>query len=149
MVAIDRSASIACDRKRRGNDVDESYAGGVGEPMDDALPTAEPPDEFDVYEFVVLRRPEHPPVLDDEAADLLQLQHLGHLEKMRAAGFLKVAGPLQDQPDESVRGIALYQVGSIAEARRLAESDPAVRVGHLAVDVMHWYTRKGALRFEG
>jgi uncharacterized protein YciI len=109
--------------------------------------TAEPPEEFDVYELVVLRRPADLPTIDDATADLLQRQHLGHFANMKEAGYLKVAGPLVDQPDESWRGICLYQVGSLAEARRLAESDPAVRAGRFSIDVMNWFTQRGALRF--
>jgi uncharacterized protein YciI len=66
---------------------------------------------------------------------------------MKDAGHLKVAGPIGDQPDEGWRGLCFYQVGSLDEARRFAESDPAVRAGRLVVDVMHWYTKKGAVRF--
>jgi len=66
---------------------------------------------------------------------------------MKEAGYLKVAGPLGDQPDDSWRGICLYQVGSLGEARRLAETDPAVRAGRLTIEVMHWYTAKGACAF--
>ena len=43
----------------------------------------------------------------------------------------------------------MYQVGSLSEARRLAESDPAVRAGRLRVEVMNWYTEKGAICFPG
>jgi uncharacterized protein len=114
---------------------------------DDEPRTAEPPDEFDVYELVVLRRPKDAPVIDDAAAELLQRQHLGHFASMKEAGFLKVSGPLDNQPDESWRGICLYQVGSLDEARRLAESDPAVRAGRFSIDVMNWYTKRGALSF--
>jgi uncharacterized protein YciI len=109
--------------------------------------TAEPPDEFDVYELVILRRPSNAPSIDDATAELFQRQHLGHFATMKEAGYLKVAGPLENQPDESWRGICLYQVGSLDEARQLAESDPAVRAGRFSVDVMNWYTKKGALDF--
>ncbi|MGA3352821.1 MAG: YciI family protein [Acidimicrobiales bacterium] len=109
--------------------------------------TAEPPSEFDAYELVMLLRPEARPKLDDETVDLLQAQHLGHLAAMKEAGHLKVAGPLTRQPDETWRGICVYQVGSIEEARRLAEADPAVRAGQLEVAVMGWFTEKGALSF--
>jgi hypothetical protein len=45
----------------------------------DAEPrTADPPDDFDIYELVVLRRPAHLPPIDDAAAELLRRQHLGH-----------------------------------------------------------------------
>jgi hypothetical protein len=43
--------------------------------------------------------------------------------------------------------VCLYQVASLREARRLAELDPAVRVGALAVAAMTWYTPKGVLDF--
>jgi uncharacterized protein len=109
--------------------------------------TAEPPDEFDVYELVVLRRPINAPAIDDATAELFQRQHLGHFATMKEAGYMKVAGPLDNQPDENWRGVCLYQVGSLAEARRLAESDPAVRAGRFVVDVMNWYTAKGAIPF--
>jgi uncharacterized protein len=112
-------------------------------------PTAEPPAAFDTYELVLLRLSETAPALDDDAAAQLQRQHLGHFAAMRAAGHLKVAGPLSDQPDESWRGICLYQVGSLQEARRLAELDPAVKAGRFRVEVMTWRTARGALRFPG
>jgi uncharacterized protein len=110
--------------------------------------TAEPPAEFDVYELVLLRSAEKRPELDDATAELLQAQHLGHFATMKEAGHLKVAGPLSSQPDESWRGICFYQVGSMEEARRLAELDPAIRAGVFRVEVMTWYTAKGALRFD-
>jgi uncharacterized protein YciI len=109
--------------------------------------TAEPPDEFDVYELIVLRRAPNAPALDEASEDLLQHQHLGHFAAMKEAGHLRVAGPLGEQPDDSWRGLCFYQVGSIDEARRLAESDPAVRAGRFTVDAMNWYTAKGALTF--
>jgi uncharacterized protein YciI len=112
----------------------------------DPLPTAEPPSEFDTYELVLLRRSQTAPALDDASTELLQRQHLGHLEAMRSAGHLLVAGPLSDQPDDEWRGVCIYRVGSLDEARRLATSDPAVRADRLTVEVMHWYTPKGAIR---
>jgi uncharacterized protein YciI len=66
---------------------------------------------------------------------------------MRKAGHLKVAGPLAEQGDETWRGIAVYQVGSLEEVRELANQDPAVRAGRLAVEVMNWYIPKGAISF--
>ena len=109
--------------------------------------TAEEPAEFDCYQLVLLRRPADAPDLDGPAAERLQALHLGHLAAMKEAGFLKVSGPLDDQPDESWRGICLYQTGSLEESRRVAGLDPAVRAGRLGVEVMTWLTPKGALRF--
>ena len=117
---------------------------GAGEPD---FPVAEPPREFDAYELVILRSPEGRPEIDEATAERLQGQHLGHLAAMKDSGLLMVAGPLDDQPDESWRGICLYRVGSLAEARRLAELDPAVGAARFRVDVMNFYTEKGAICF--
>jgi uncharacterized protein YciI len=106
--------------------------------------TAEPPREFDSYELVLLRLADPPPVLGADESALLQRQHLGHLAAMKVVGALKIAGPLSNQTDGSLRGICIYQVGSLAEARRLAELDPAVRAGRLVVEVMNWQTAKGS-----
>ncbi|MFL6238570.1 MAG: YciI family protein [Actinomycetes bacterium] len=109
--------------------------------------TAEPPAKFDTYQFVLLRRPPDMPVVEDDTAAKLQAQHLGHLAAMRDAGHLMSAGPLLDQSDESLRGVAIYRVGSIDEARRLAEADPAVQAGRFVVDVMTWLTPRGEIPF--
>lgn len=115
--------------------------------MDEAPRTVEPPLEFESYEFVILQVPADAPEIDDEAAALLQGQHLGHFANMRDAGHLKAAGPLREQPDQRLRGICIYQVGSVEEVRALAAQDPAVRAGQLEAVVMKWYTTKGAVTF--
>jgi uncharacterized protein YciI len=105
--------------------------------------TADPPPEFDLYQLVLLvRRADGPALTDDEAARL-QGQHLAHLEKMRATGYMAAAGPIRD--DDELAGICIYHAGSVEKARRLAEDDPRVRSGHLAVKVFDWATAKGAL----
>jgi hypothetical protein len=65
---------------------------------------------------------------------------------MKVRGAMAVAGPFGDQPDESWRGFCLYTVG-LEEARRLAESDPSVQAGRMAVEVFNWWTKKGAIEF--
>jgi uncharacterized protein len=101
------------------------------------------PGEFDTYQLILLIRSPDGPELGDEASTALGLQHLGHFRKMQAAGFLKVAGPIDG--DDEIAGICLYQAGSVERARRLAEDDPAVRAGRFVVRAMDWYTQKSAL----
>ena len=112
-------------------------------------PHAAPPTEFDTYQLVLLRRPAEPREYPEEKLREIQGAHLGHLRKMAMEGHLVVAGPFADQPDESLRGLALYRVGSVERARALASADPAVQAGRLEVEVMTWYTQKGALAFPG
>jgi hypothetical protein len=103
----------------------------------------EPPDAFDTYQLVLLIRGANPPDLDDAASESLQRQHLGHFAKMRKAGYMAVAGPIDG--DDDIAGISIYTVRSVEEARTLAEDDPAVRAGRFEVRAMTWYTGKGAL----
>jgi uncharacterized protein YciI len=106
-----------------------------------------PPDAFDEYQLVLLERAPNAPVLDDEQSEALQRRHLGHFEKMRAAGLMTVAGPIDS--DGAIAGICLYRAGTIDRARRLAEDDPAVRAGRFVVRVMTWYTAKDAICWSG
>jgi uncharacterized protein len=108
-------------------------------------PEAEPPEQFDEYELVLLWSASDRAELEPQAAEHIQRQHLGHLEAMRAAGHLLVAGPLLNQPDPRLRGICIYRTGSVTTTLELASSDPAVRAGQLEVEAMTWYTRPGAL----
>ena len=100
--------------------------------------------ELDGYSFVLLKRGPRALKFSDEELDRLQEQHLAHLGAMREQGHLLLAGPFSDQADETLRGFCLYRT-SVEETRRLAESDPSVRAGRMAVDVMGWWTARGAL----
>jgi uncharacterized protein YciI len=102
--------------------------------------------ELDRYSLVLLRRGPRAHEYEGEALDRLQSAHLGHLAAMRERGALAVAGPFSEQPDETLRGLCLYRTG-LEEARELAEADPSVQAGRLAVDVLTWWVRKGAIAF--
>jgi uncharacterized protein len=101
--------------------------------------------EFDRFEFVLLKRPATYPEYSDEEVDRLQELHVSHLRTLSAAGTIRVAGPFDEQRDQSLRGFALYQTGSLDRARAIAESDPAVMAGRLEVDVMYFYCPKGQI----
>ena len=62
------------------------------------------------------------------------------------AGKMVIAGPFSDQKDDSYRGLCIYNT-SVEEARALAEADPAVKAGRLAVEVMTWHVEKGYMTF--
>ena len=103
--------------------------------------------ELDSYTFVLLKRGPRADEFSDEELDRLQEQHLAHLRAMTEQGHLLIAGPFSDQPDESLRGFCLYGT-DLEETRHLAESDPSVQAGRMAVDVMTWWTKRGSLRPE-
>jgi uncharacterized protein YciI len=101
--------------------------------------------ELDAFELVLLRRPAHAPAYDDARLEEIQGAHLAYHAALREAGQVVTNGPVSDQADESLRGLTFYRTGSLAEARRLAKEDPAVRAGRLQVDVMHWYCPSGTM----
>ena len=100
--------------------------------------------EFDRYTFVLLRRGPRAMEFDEDELDRLQAAHLGHLDAMRRRGVLLAAGPFEDQDDETKRGICIYRTG-LEETRRLAEQDPSVQAGRMAIESMTWLTQKGEL----
>ena len=102
--------------------------------------------ELDAYSFVLLKRGPRALEFSEEELQRLQEQHLGHLAAMREQGHLLLAGPFSEQSDETLRGFCLYRT-SVEETRRLAESDPSVQAGRMAVDVMGWWTKRGSLPF--
>jgi uncharacterized protein YciI len=104
-----------------------------------------PPAEFDHYQLVLLERAPGAPELDDEAANAIQRQHLGHFARMRAAGLMTVAGPIRG--DDAIAGICVYRAGTPERARRLAEDDPAVRAGRYVIRSMDWFTAKDAVKW--
>jgi uncharacterized protein YciI len=102
--------------------------------------------ELDGYSFVLLKRGPRALDFSEEELETLQEQHLAHLGAMKEQGYLVLAGPFSEQSDETLRGFCLYKT-SVEETRRLAESDPSVQAGRMAVDVMGWWTERGSLPF--
>ena len=105
--------------------------------------------DLEAFELVVLRRPPGAPEYDEATLDRLQAEHIAYMASLRDAGHVVTNGPVLDQPDESVRGLVFFRVGSVDEARRLAERDPAVRAGRLAVDAMTWWCPVGTMSRPG
>ncbi len=103
--------------------------------------------QFESYQVVFLRTAENPAKISKDEVMEIQKQHLAHLTKVGQSGKMVIAGPFGDQQDKTFRGMCVYRVGSIDEARMLAEDDPAVKAGRLRVEVMTWYVEKGYMTF--
>jgi uncharacterized protein len=112
-----------------------------------AARAAQPAPNMEKYYLVLLKRAANAPQLEPKALEDLQKRHLGHLNSMYLAGKMVVAGPFDEQKDPSLRGMCLYRVGTMEEARKLAESDPTVKAGRLEVEVLAWWVEKGAVTF--
>jgi uncharacterized protein YciI len=64
--------------------------------------------------------------------------HFSNMNKLAALKKLVVAGPLEKN-DQSYRGIFIFDVPSIEEARQLLEGDPTVKQGIFIAEYYGWY----------
>ena len=72
-----------------------------------------------------------------EDAAKIQKAHMDNIKRMAEEGKLVVAGPFMDDGD--IRGIYIFDVPTVEEARALTETDPAIQAGRLAMELHPWY----------
>jgi uncharacterized protein len=67
----------------------------------------------------------------------IQAGHMANIGKMAEMGKLIVAGPFMGNGD--LRGIYIFDVQTLDEAKALTETDPAIKAGVLKMDLKEWY----------
>lgn len=100
-----------------------------------------PPETMRRYVIGFLYRGSSPSPIGEAEADAIQRRHLAHMAGLYRQGKLLLAGPFLDDTD--LRGICLYAVETVEEARAFGESDPAVQAGRLRFEYHPWYGAKG------
>jgi len=95
-------------------------------------------DEFGMKKYI-LAFLKAGPARDQDSATVIQIQraHLDNIKKMANEGKLVLAGPFLD--DWDTRGIYIFNVETLEEARELTASDPAIRAGRLIMELHPWY----------
>jgi len=74
---------------------------------------------------------------DTVIAKNLLMAHLQNIQRLAEEGKLIVAGPFLD--DQDIRGIYIFNVSSLEEAKKLTETDPAIQAGSLVMELHPWY----------
>lgn len=105
--------------------------------------------DLHAFQLILLRRPDNARDYDDDTIEQIQRDHLAFYTAMREAGHVVTNGPVLDQPDEALRGIAIFSAESVDRARELANTDPAVQAGRLEVQAMTWLCLPGTMIKDG
>lgn len=101
------------------------------------------PEALEQLVFGILKRGPNRSQSPAEAQEL-QKGHLAYMDGLHKAGKLIMAGPFLEEGDW--RGVVVYRVATVDEARALAAGDPMVKAGRLVVDARPWMTFRGILK---
>lgn len=104
------------------------------------------PTEFDTYIIVFLNGGPKAAEISGATLAQLQQQHLAHLAQLRQDGYALAAGPFEVDADYEKRGIIIFRGDlSLEQVETLAKRDPSVQAGRLQVEVLRWFTARGAV----
>ncbi len=129
--------AFSCQPKQTEIKADENRA--IVEPViDSSLIKKLKADEYGMKQYVIafLKRGPNKAKDSTEAANL-QKAHLDNIMRLADEGKLILAGPFMDNDD--VRGIYIFDVTTIEEAKKLTETDPAIQAGTLIMELKPWY----------
>ena len=106
---------------------------------DEALSQKLGADEYGMRKYVMaflLRGDKVDEFTADQRSEI-QAGHMANIGKMAEMGKLIVAGPFYGNAE--LRGIYIFDVQTLEEAKSLTESDPAIKAGVLKMDLKEWY----------
>lgn len=94
-------------------------------------------DELGMRTYVIAFLKKGPVKLDSLQNLELLKAHLKNITRMVNEGKLITAGPFLDKTE--LRGIYIFDVTSVEEARALTSTDPAIKAGTLVMELHPWY----------
>lgn len=106
--------------------------------FDSALASTLGADEYGMHHYVMAFLKAGPNRDQDPAtADSIMAAHLDNIMRMADEGKLVIAGPFMDDTD--LKGIYIFNVETVEEAKSLTETDPAIKTGRLIMELHPWY----------
>ena len=114
-------------------------------------PAAKPSEtkyEMTTYHVAFLKKgPSWTPQVTEETKQI-QAGHMENIKRMADSGKLILAGPFAGNGD--LRGMFVFAPSaSLEEIKQMAEQDPAVKAGRLALEWHPWYSAKGITIVQG
>ncbi|MEQ1922535.1 MAG: YciI family protein [Pyrinomonadaceae bacterium] len=105
-------------------------------------------DERGMRQYVMCFLKTGPLKVDDKAkvAELMK-GHFGMINRLADAGKLIIAGPFMEGGD--YRGIYVFDVKTIDEAKALTETDPSIKEGYFKVEFIKWYGSAALMEVNG
>lgn len=91
-----------------------------------------PKDMTTYYVAIYMRGPKYMTTESPELTALIR-RHLAYIRAMIEQKKYLIAGPLTDGGDK--QGLAIVAAASLEEAKRIAEGDPTIAAGHMAVEL--------------
>jgi len=110
---------------------------------EDVMKKTETPQKFMTAYLAFLVRGEKWTPEKTPQTEEIQKGHMANIHRLADMKKLVVAGPFGD--DGTLRGIFVFRVASLEEARTLTLTDPAVQAGRLALDLHPWLVPEGIL----
>lgn len=95
-------------------------------------------DEYGMKQYVMAFLKKGPNQDHDSATAVeLQRAHMDNIIRMANEEYLILAGPFMDSGE--LRGIYIFNVRTVEEAKALTETDPAIEAGRLTMELHPWY----------
>ena len=124
------SVKVEVENETKDNVEEMSY--------DSALAMKLGADEYGMKKYVMAFLKTGPNQEQDSAkAAELQRAHLDNIFRLADEGKLALAGPFLDGGE--LRGVYIFNVETVEEAKALTETDPAVQAGRFIMELHPWY----------
>ena len=95
-------------------------------------------DEYGMKMYVLVILKTGTATLDKKVTDSLFGGHMANIGRLATEGKLVVAGPLKKN-EKNYRGIFIFNVKTLDEAKELLVTDPAVKAKVLDAELFQWY----------
>ncbi|MBW1654755.1 YciI family protein [Flavobacterium quisquiliarum] len=89
------------------------------------------------YVFCLLKSGNNTTASKEERKKLFE-GHMANIGKLAKEGKLALAGPFMEN-DRNYRGIYIFNVETVEEAKKLVETDPAIKANLLEPELTPWY----------